>query len=137
MLKKVYITHCSREKDPEYEKSGKKTTPDNLYTSPALQRFIKFCKENNHYWAICSTKYGFVGAYDLIKWYNRPPDRVTEEDYKVLIRGLVKSLSFFDEVYFLQRPEDTHSLFKRIEKDLRDHSIKVIPLEEKDLIPGT
>ncbi len=59
-MKKIYLTHCSREKDAKLEKSGGTATPDRLYTSPSLQRFIRYCKENGLDWAIFSDKYGVV-----------------------------------------------------------------------------
>jgi len=113
-LKRVYLTHCSREKNEEYLESGLKTTPDQLYTSPGLQRFIQYCNEHNHYWAIFSDRYGVVFRYERIKWYNKPPDRVTPEEFEQLVESFTTRLAGFDEIYFHHRPGETHPLFQRV-----------------------
>ena len=55
-MKQLYITHCSREKDMALEKNGERATPDRLYTSPALKRFIRHCQSQGLAWAIFSDK---------------------------------------------------------------------------------
>lgn len=125
VLKRIYITHCSRDKDPEYEASGLKTTPDLLYTSAGLQRFIQYCNEHHHYWAIFSDRYGVVFRDERIKWYSKPPDSVTESEFEELVSNFVTRLSFFDEVYFYQRGGENHPLFQRVIDRARQQGMNV------------
>ena len=113
-LKRIYLTHCSKDKDPEYYVSGQKTTPDLLYTSPSLQQFIKYCNEHHHYWAIFSDRYGVVCRDERINWYNKPPDKVTEEEFMMLCKNFVERLAWADEIYFYHRAGETHPLFSRV-----------------------
>ena len=114
VLKRVYVTHCSKDKNPELELTGLKATPDVLYTSASLQAFIKYCNEHNHYWAILSDRYGVVFRYERVKWYNKPPDTVTEAEFEVLAKNFIDRLSECDEIYFHQRAGETHPFFQRI-----------------------
>lgn len=133
VLKRVYITHCSREKDPEYEVSGLKTTPDLLYTSPGLQRFIQYCNEHHHYWAIFSDRYGVVGRYERIKWYSKSPDSVTASEFEVLVGNFVDSLSWYDEIHFYQRPGETHPLFQRVIDQARQRGMTVKDFTQENM----
>ncbi len=135
-MKRIYITHCSREKDPEFEKSGEKVTPDRLYTSEGIQKFIKYCDEHSHYWAILSDHYGVVFKDEHIKWYDQPPDRVTEEGFATLLRSFITRLDFFDEIYFHHRPGETHPLFMRIVDAARAQGMKVIDFTDESMARG-
>jgi hypothetical protein len=135
-VKKIYLTHCSKEKDPEFALSGEKVTPDRLYTSEGIQQFIKYCNEHSHYWAILSDRYGVVFRDDHIKWYNQPPDTVTEEDYERLLQSFITRLSFFDEVYFYHRPGETHPLFARIVEAARALGMKVNDFTQASMQKG-
>ena len=113
-MKRIYITHCSREKDPALEVSGEAVTPEKLYISPALQAFIRFCKTSGYEWAILSDRYGVVFADEAICWYSKPPDTVTDEEFLELLRSFTTRLAGFDEILFQHRPGETHPVFKRI-----------------------
>ena len=113
-MKSIYITHCSREKYPALEASAEAATPDKLYTSAALQAFIRFCKMRGYDWAILSDRYGVVFADEPIRWYSKPPDTVTDEEFSELLRSFTTRLAGFDEILFQHRPGETHLVFKRI-----------------------
>jgi hypothetical protein len=110
----LYITHCSRDKDPELKTSGAVATPDRMYTLPSLQRFIRYCKAQGFAWAIFSDYYGVVFPHETIAWYNKPPSEVTEEEFTGLLESFITRLAGYDEIWFYQRAEDTHPLFQRI-----------------------
>lgn len=113
-MKRIFITHCSREKDPALEASGEAVTPEKLYTSPALQAFIRFCKTRGYEWAILSDRYGVVFADEPIYWYSKPPDTVTDEEFLELLRSFTTRLAGFDEILFQHRPGETHPVFKHV-----------------------
>jgi hypothetical protein len=49
---RIYVTHCSAKKDNSLKNTGKKVTPDKLYTATPLQRFMNKCKKRKVHWAI-------------------------------------------------------------------------------------
>ena len=132
-MKKIYLTHCSREKDASLEKSGAIATPDRLYTSPSLQRFIRYCKENGLDWAIFSDKYGVVFPQETIAWYSKPPSEVTEEEFAGLLESLITRLSGYDEIWFLQREGETHPLFQRIVELGRNAGLPINEFTEENI----
>lgn len=125
-MKRIYVTHCSREKDSTLEQSGEKVTPDRLYTSPGLQRFIRHCNERGYDWAILSDHYGVVFKDESIAWYNKPPDSVTEEEFKELLRSFVTRLKPYDEIYFHHRASETHPVFSRIVNQAKEQGLPVV-----------
>ena len=56
-MRRIYVTHCSAKKDDSLKNTGKKVTPDKLYTATPTQRFMNKCKEKRTNWAIFSDKY--------------------------------------------------------------------------------
>ncbi len=98
MSKKIYITHCSAKKDDRLRNTGKKTTPDKLYTAIYLQRFIKACKEKGVEWAIFSDKYGVIFPEEKIEWYDKHPGKVSPEKFEKLVDNFVKRLSEYEEI---------------------------------------
>jgi hypothetical protein len=67
---RIYVTHCSAKKDRTLKHSGKKVTPDRLYTAAPLQRFMNRCKEKKVQWAIFSDKYGIWFPHEKHEWYD-------------------------------------------------------------------
>lgn len=55
---RIYITHCSAKKNDALKNKMKRVTPDRLYTTIPIQRFMKRCKEKDVKWAIFSDLYG-------------------------------------------------------------------------------
>jgi len=131
-MKRIYVTHCSREKDSTLEQSGEKVTPDRLYTSTGLQRFIRHCNERGYDWAILSDHYGVVFKDEPIAWYNKPPDSVTEEEFIELLRSFVTRLKPYDEIYFHHRASETHPVFSRIVNQAKEQGLQVVEFSPED-----
>jgi len=113
-LKKIYITHCSAKKNETLRETDKKVTPDQLYTSKRIQRFINRCKEKGVEWAIFSDKYGVVFPSDKIEWYEKHPNKVKEEEFQFLLKNFIEKLKDYDEIWFYYHPARFHSLYKRL-----------------------
>jgi len=60
----LYVTYCSAKKTKGF------FTPDILYKSNRIKRFINRCREVGVNWAILSAKYGFVFPDQQINDYN-------------------------------------------------------------------
>lgn len=88
---KIYITHCSAKKDGSLKNNSKKVTPDKLYTATPTQRFMKKCKEKNVDWAIFSDLYGIWFPQIRHEWYEKNPNKVTEQEFKNLINNSSKT----------------------------------------------
>ena len=131
-MKRIYVTHCSRQKDPTLKDSGEKVTPDRLYTSPGLQRFIQDCDEKGYDWAILSDHYGIVFKHESIAWYNKPPDSVTEEEFARLLHSFVTRLKSYDEIYFHHRASETHPVFIRIVSEAKEQGLPVVEYSPDD-----
>ncbi|MBD3883359.1 hypothetical protein IFO70_16450 [Phormidium tenue FACHB-886] len=72
---RVYLTHCSAEKDLSLNESGKIATPDQLYTEHRIQQFMARCKDKNVSWAILSDLYGVYLSSDQHGWYEKYPEQ--------------------------------------------------------------
>jgi hypothetical protein len=114
--RKIYLTHCSAKKNPVFKDTKAKVTSDKLYTATPTQRFINECKNKAVNWAIFSDKYGIWFSNDLHEWYDKNPNRVTEDEFNQLVRKFDRSLSQFDEIYFYYNPGRFHKLYKRLLK---------------------
>lgn len=132
-MKTIYVTHCSRDKNPDFERSGESVTPDLLYTSPGLQSFIKYCRENSRDWAIFSDRYGVVFSSERIAWYSKPPDTVTPQEFELLMKSFTERLSEFDKIIFYHRPSETHPLFQRIVQLGRESGMYILEFAVSEL----
>jgi hypothetical protein len=128
-MKTIYVTHCSRDKNPEYEISGNDTTPDILYASRNLQKFIAWCRRENQSWAIFSDKYGVVFNDERIQWYNKPPDTVNADEFDHLLTSFTTRLSGFERIIFYHRPGETHPLFLKIVQLGRERGMNIIDFD--------
>jgi hypothetical protein len=111
---RIYVTHCSAKKDKTLKHSGKKVTPDRLYTAAPLQRFMNRCKEKKVQWAIFSDKYGIWFPHEKHEWYEKNPNTVSEQEFKILVRDFEEKLGNYDEIYFYHNPGRFHSLYRRL-----------------------
>jgi hypothetical protein len=121
MRRIIYLTHCCAKKDDSLK--GKKVTPDRLYISTTIQRFINECKKKGVEWAIFSDKYDVVFSNQEIEWYDKHPSKVTDEDFKKLLKNFDQKLASYDEIWFYYRNRRRlHPLYKRLlsESKLRD-----------------
>ncbi len=116
---RIYITHCSAKKDELLKDTGKKVTPDRLYTATPSQRFMRRCKEKGVKWAIFSDFYGVWFPNREHKWYEKPPDTVTEKEFKNLINDFGQKLKRYDEIWFYYNPGRFHPLYKKLLRETR------------------
>jgi hypothetical protein len=121
-IRRIYITHCSAKKNPVFKNTKAKVTPDKLYIATPAQRFMNECKNKGVNWAIFSDKYGVWFSDVQHEWYEKNPNRVTEEEFSQLVNEFDKSLSQFNEIYFYYNPGRFHKLYKRLLKssELKD-----------------
>lgn len=113
---KIYITHCSAKKDDNLRNTGEAVTPDRLYTSPRIQRFIQRCRERNVCWAIFSDKYGVWFPDEIHLWYDKHPNQVTEEEFQNLLNNFNQRLQEYDEIWFYYHPARFHKLYRKLIK---------------------
>lgn len=113
---RVYLTHCSAEKDPELKGSGKSATPDDLYTNFGIQRFMTKCKERGVSWGVLSDLYGVFRSDEHQAWYEKHPDTVTQQEEDNVIQDFDRKLSDYDEIWFYIRPESFHPFYARVLK---------------------
>jgi len=123
---RIYITYCSREKDDKddsLKNTGKDVTPDKLYANKhRIQPFMRTCINKKIDWAIFSDKYGVWFPKEKHEWYDKPPDCVTEEEFKNLLKDFDSKLQSFDEIWFYYKCyRRLHSLYKRL---LQETSLK-------------
>jgi len=129
---KIYITHCSAKKDFSLKNNSRKVTPDKLYTATPTQRFMKKCKEKNLNWAIFSDLYGIWFPQIRHEWYEKNPDKVTEQEFKNLLNNFNQELQNYDEIWFYYNPGRLHPLYKRLLKEtkLKDRIRRFTHLKE-------
>ncbi len=120
-MMRIYVTHCSAKKDDSLKHTGKKVTPDKLYTATPTQRFIDRCKRMDVEWAIFSDLYGVWFPDEKHRWYNKHPDTVSEEEFNYLVRDFEEKLGNYDEICFYHNPGRFHPLYRRL---LNEVSIK-------------
>jgi hypothetical protein len=116
---RIYVTHCSAKKDNSLKNTGKKVTPDKLYTATPLQRFMNKCKKRKVHWAIFSDKYCIWFPYEEHEWYEKNPNTVSEQEFRELVQNFEKKLGNYDEIYFYHNPGRFHPLYKRLLKEVK------------------
>jgi hypothetical protein len=113
---RIYLTHCSAEKDAQLQDTGVTVTPDRLYTNPQVQRFMERCKEKNVQWAILSDRYGVYQSNDCNAWYEKHPDTVTPQEENAIIQDFNRKLDLYNEIHFLVRADSFHPFYARVLK---------------------
>lgn len=125
-MRRIYITHCSAKKDNSLCGTIKTITPDKLYTATPLQRFIKRCKDKKVEWAIFSDKFGVIFPQEELKWYDKHPNEVDEDELQLLLENFIQQLSNYDEIWFYHNPGRFHPLYKRLVKEAKERGLKVV-----------
>jgi hypothetical protein len=125
MSKRIYITHCSAQKDYSLRGTKKKVTPDKLYIAKPLQCFVKKCKNKGVDWAIFSDKYGVVFPHDKIEWYDKHPSKVKPEEFQILVDNFIQRLLGYDEIWFYHNPGRFHQLYKKLVEKVRSRGLNV------------
>jgi len=119
---RIYITHCSGEKDDSLKGAGREVTPDDLYRSARFRAFARACREAGVTWAVLSDLHGIWFADERRGWYEKAPEAVTETDFRALVESFDTRLAGFDKVLFYHEPGRLHDLYRRVVEasDLRD-----------------
>lgn len=115
----IYITHCSAKKNDSLKHTGKKVTPDKLYTATPTQRFMNKCKGRKVKWVIFSDLYGVWFPNVEHEWYEKDPNTVTENEFRKLLKDFEQKLGDCDEIYFYHNPGRFHPLYKRLLKETK------------------
>jgi hypothetical protein len=113
-VRRIFITHCSAKKDNSLKDSSIQVTPDRLYTATATRRFIKRCKNGKVNWAIFSDKHGIWFSDTEHTWYEKDPNKVTDEEFDILMEDFNSKLKGFDEIWFYYNPGRFHPLYKKL-----------------------
>lgn len=123
--KKLYFTYCSKSK--KIYNIDKMVLPKELYISDRIQRFIEYCEEKNYEWAIFSDDYGLVLKDDKIKWYDKSPNSVSDDEYKKLLKDTLSKMDGYDDVIFYYDENTFHPLYQKLIDDLqKTKKIKLI-----------
>jgi hypothetical protein len=120
----LFFTFCSGKKNESLRRSGKKVTPDLLYTSLRVQSFIARCKANDVCWAIFSDEYGIWFPETKHEWYElSPKDALRRGDFPRLLADFDEKLKDFDVIHFCPGTGEDH--IHRLYRNLvRDSSLK-------------
>ncbi len=102
---RVYLTYCAREKADGYKETEEKVFPQQLYTSDRIQKFMTRCSERGVCWAILSDKHGVWFPDVKHKWYDKPPDCVTHDEFSRLLQDFNENLANYSEIYFYCHPD--------------------------------
>ena len=94
---RVYLTHCSKEKEPNLKGTDITVTPDKLYTSAGIQQFMKRCQEQNVIWGVLSDLYGVYLSNERHVWYEKHPDTVTLQEKGIIVQDFNIKLSSYDQ----------------------------------------
>lgn len=113
---RIYLTHCSKEKEPTLKDTDIAVTPDKLYTSSSIQRFMQKCREESVSWGILSDLYGVYLSTEVHTWYEKHPDTVTREEERNVIADFDGKLHLYDEIFFYIRPKSFHPSYERVLK---------------------
>ncbi len=123
---KIFLTYCSWQKNDSFKKTNEAVTPDRLYTSERIQKFIKACKKAEAFWAIFSDEYGVWFPGERRRWYDKPPDTVTPAEFEQLVSRAEKSLEKY-EIFFYGDTGDSkfHPLYQNLIERLKDAGLKI------------
>ena len=116
---RIYITHCSKTKNDSLKNTGIEVTPNRLYTSDRIQRFMNKCKEAEVNWAIFSDKYGVWIPAIKHRWYDKPPCEVTPEEFIQLVNDFDRKLQDYDEIWFYHHPKYIHPLYLKLLQEVK------------------
>ena len=130
----LFFTHCCAKKDGRLKNSDKRVSPLQLYQAAPTQWFMKRCIELGVEWAIFSDKYGFVFPHDLIQWYEKHPNSVTQSEKRKLFDDALVALRQYDLAYFYYNPGRIHPLYKALVSEMQSKNRKVREITHLDEI---
>jgi hypothetical protein len=111
---RIYLTHCSKEKNLNAKTTGEAMPPDKLYTEPGIQQFMERCKSTNVDWAILSDNYGVFLPLESHIYYEKAPSTVTTEEECLILENFDRGLEKYGEIWFYIRPDTFHPFYDRI-----------------------
>ena len=111
---RIFVTHCSAKKEDHYKGTKEAVTPDLLYISRPIQRFMNRCKAEGVRWAIFSDLYGVWFPEVGHEWYEKAPNTVTEAEFSSLLRDFDEKLGPYSEILFYHNPGRFHPLYARL-----------------------
>ena len=111
---RIYLTHCSAKKNDRFRDSLIPVTPDRLYTAAPVQRFIRSCKTKGVRWAILSDQYGVWFPEVRHRWYDKPPEGLTDDEFRALVADFDEKLAGYSEILFYRNPGRFHRVYSRI-----------------------
>ena len=111
---KIYMTHCSAQKDAALRGRAIKVSPDKLYTARQILRFMKKCLEKQVKWAIFSDKYGVWFPHVRHEWYEKNPDTVNESEFRKLLKDVNRQLRRYETVFFYYNPRRFHPFYRKL-----------------------
>jgi len=111
---RIFLTHSSINKDNSFKNTGEKVTPDKLYTSQRITKFMNTCKSKGVRWAIPSDFYGVWFPHIKHPWYKSNPDGVTEQELMNLLEDFDRKLENYTEIWFYHHPVYFHWLYKKL-----------------------
>ncbi len=132
-MQRIYITHCAAKKDDSLADTGRKVTPDLLYTATPTRRFMARCRDRGVQWAIFSDHYGVWFSGEKREWYGDDvgdPNGVTESKFWELVRNFDEELQDYGEIHFYYNPGRFHPLYGRLlrETRLKERIVKITHL---------
>ena len=114
MQTRIYLSHCCALKDDALKETGIKVTPDKLYRSLPIRRFMKTCIERKVDWAIFSDRYGVWFPHLKHIWYDKPPDTVTADEFRKLLKSFSQKLSGYAEIWFYCNYGRLHPFYRKL-----------------------
>ena len=111
---RIYLTHCSKEKETTLQGTQIAVTPDKLYTEQGIQQFMHQCQKEGVNWGVLSDLYGIYLATDCRIWYEKHPDTVTPDEEAFIIQDFNQKLNLYDEIYFFVRSDTFHPFYESI-----------------------
>ncbi len=116
-IKRIYVTHCSKNKDDTLKNTNKEIIPYELYLSKKTRRFLNKCAEKKVPSAIFSDYCGVWFSDEKGKYYSNKdgnPNKVTEQKFQELVKDFDEKLQRYDEIWFYYNPGRFHPVYKRL-----------------------
>lgn len=93
---------------------------------------MKKCENSGVNWAIFSDKYGVWRPDETHEWYEKDPDKVSHEEFELLLKNFDKALGEFDEIWFYYNPGRFHPLYEKLinSSSLKNRIRRITHLED-------
>jgi len=122
---KLFLTYCSGSKDESLIGTGESVTPDKMYTSDRIQKFINTCKDAGACWAIFSDEYGIWFPNEEHEWYEKPPEEVTKSEFNQLVVSSAKRLNKYNVYFFNPVKENLDKIYLNLIEELKNRCVNI------------